>query len=354
MPSLVSGVVTIVAYIEYKRADDAITTSHIRAQLQASVDATYRRQKAAAEAIVGDWAARERKLQAAAAQRAAQSERINALAEEFRRIARGPDADSVAKRLARILEEEGPTAALDYIETQRGRIIERIQARRAANRERDRAELEPLLASAGLYATEGAAQQARGLYAQVVELAPHWTDALDAHRWFLIDQGDLAVIRGSLNAAERDFALARRRVDALIALQPEEPRWQHNLGLCLERTGDLKVTRGDLDGAQQDFERSLGIRERLAAAEPGNAGWQRDLAVSYYKLGRVADARGDEQALVSHWRAMLAIFDALDQAGLHISPSDRAGLQAIRVRLDRAVSAAAPGHDAPAAASGGN
>jgi len=399
--ALVASVVTIVAYVEIKLDDSAIDTSRMRAQLLASVDDTYDAQKAAAEAITGDWQVRERRLEAAKAQRDAQLARIDDLAEEFQRIATGPDAESIAKSLARILQEQGPSAALDYIETKRGGIVARIRKRRAANRDRDREELGPLLASAGLYAAEAEAQPARALYTEVLALAPDWPEALEAHWRFLIDQGDLAVIRGTLDPAERDFALAGQRVDALIALEPEEPRWQRDLSVSLERLGDLKVTRGDLDGAQQDFERSLAIaerlaadepgnagwqrdlsvslnklgdlkvtrgdldgaqqdferslaiRERLAADEPGNAGWQRDLAVSHFQLGRVADARDDEPALVQHWGATLALFDALDRAGLHITPSDRAGLLAIRARVE-AAAAAPSGPDVPAAAAGGD
>ncbi|AGA90637.1 hypothetical protein Thimo_1871 [Thioflavicoccus mobilis 8321] len=396
--ALVSGVVTIYSYVESKLDDHVVTIPRIRTQLVESVEATYQRQKDAAEAIVGDWEARKRQLEAAEEQRTIQRARIDALAEEFQRIASGADADSIAKELARILDEEGPSEALDYIETQRGDIVARFLAGRAANRTK----LEPLLVSAGLYATEGEAEQARGLYAQVVELAQDWPEALDAHRGFLIDQGDLAVIRGNLDAAERDFALARRRVDALIALQPEEPRWQHDLALCFNRTGDLKVARGDLAGAQQDYERLLAIAERLAAADPSHAGWQRDLsvslnkigdvksaqgdlagalaayeesqsiferlaaadpshagwqrdvAVSHYKLGKVADARGDQHALAWHWGTMLAIFDTLDRAGLYISPSDRTGLEAIRARVDRAVAATTPERDTPLSSLGGD
>jgi tetratricopeptide (TPR) repeat protein len=255
--ALVSAVVTIVAYVEGKLGDSAISIPEIRVQLVESVEATYRRQKEAAEAIVGDWQERERQLEAALKQRDAQLQRIHALAEEFQRIASGTDADTIASKLTRILQEQGPSQALDYIETQREDIVARYLADRAANL----AKLEPLLASAGLYASEGEAEQARGLYAQIVELAPDWPEALDAHRWFLIDQGDLAMIRGTLDAAERDFALAQ------------------------------------------------------------------------------------------HWSAMLAIFDALDQAGMHISPSDRAGLPAIRARVE-AISTATPMRNTPAMSPG--
>ncbi|QQO53519.1 MAG: tetratricopeptide repeat protein [Thiohalocapsa sp. PB-PSB1] len=305
--ALVSAVVTIVAYVEGKLGDSAISIPEIRVQLVESVEATYRRQKEAAEAIVGDWQERERQLEAALKQRDAQLQRIHALAEEFQRIASGADADTIASKLTRILQEQGPSQALDYIETQREDIVARFLADRAANL----AKLEPLLASAGLYASEGEAEQARGLYAQIVELAPDWPEALDAHWGFLIDQGDLAMIRGTLDAAERDFALARQRVETLIALQPEEPRWQGNLGLCFDRIGDVKVARGDLDGAQQDYEGSLAIAKRLAADEPGNAGWQRDLSVSLNKLGDVKVARGDLDGAQQDYEGSLAIRERL-------------------------------------------
>ena len=142
------------------------------------------------------------------------------------------------------------------------------------------------------------------------------------------------MIRGSLADAGRNFMTALERARRLVELKPEEPRWQRNLALCLERTGNLKRARGDLDGAQADYQRPQLIRERLAASDPGNAGWQRDLAVSYYMLGALAEEQGREADLKRHWRAMLAIFDALDRQGLHISPADRAWLEGIRARVD--------------------
>jgi len=67
--------------------------------------------------------------------------------------------------------------------------------------------------------------------------------------------------------------------------------------------------------------------------------WQRDLAVSHYKLGDVAERRGDTDGLRTHWTAvlaaaMLAVFDGLIARGLHVSPADLEGLQAIRARVD--------------------
>jgi|GEM_PF-6993343 hypothetical protein len=82
--ALVSGVVTIVAYVELD--DSTISIPEIRVQVLESVEASYRRQKTVAEAIVGDWQERERQLEVTVKQCGVQ----------FQRIASGADADRVA------------------------------------------------------------------------------------------------------------------------------------------------------------------------------------------------------------------------------------------------------------------
>jgi tetratricopeptide (TPR) repeat protein len=170
----------------------------------------------------------------------------------------------------------------------------------------------------------------------VLELEPEWPAALDGNRWFLIAQGDLAVVRGRLPDAGRDFVQAKGLAERLIGLEPDNRDWQRNIGLCLERIGDTKAAQGDLAGALADYGQSLATAERLAAADPSNADWQRDLAVSHYKLGGIADRQGREDLLRQHWGEMLAIFAAMQQRGLHVSPEDLAGLEAIRARVQGA------------------
>ena len=183
----------------------------------------------------------------------------------------------------------------------------REQQRQAAARQRNRDDLQPLLTSAGLYAAKGEAGSARALYQEVLELEPEWPAALDGNLWFLIAQGDLAVVRGRLADAGRDFAQARALAERLAGLEPDNRDWQHNLGLCLSRIGDTKAAQGDLAGALADYGQSLAIAERLAAADPSNAGWQRDLYVSHWRLADLNERRGEPQAAQAHWRQAYAV-----------------------------------------------
>ncbi|WP_295449353.1 hypothetical protein [uncultured Thiodictyon sp.] len=77
-------------------------------------------------------------------------------------------------------------------------------------------------------------------------------------------------------------------------------------------------------------ERSRVIREHLATSDPSNADWQRDLAAPHYQLGVIAGRQGREDLLRQHWGEMLAIYAAMRQRGLHVSPADLAGLEKIR------------------------
>ena len=195
--------------------------------LLTAVEDAYRDDLAQAEQA-SDWQERERRREAAEAQRAAQLARIDDLAASFAAIERQGESTSVFKELTRILQEQGVTPALAYMETKRPTILKRVRARQAAARERDRAELEPLLASARLYATQGQADAARGLYGEVLELEPDWPSALHESLGFLIEQGDLAVIHGSLPDAKRDYAEAQARAERLLEVEPKNPQWQRD------------------------------------------------------------------------------------------------------------------------------
>ncbi len=301
--------------IERTDAIATVTTKRIRTHLLAAVDDAYRRDLAQAEQAA-DWQERERQREAAEAQRAAQLARVDDLAAYFAEIERQGETTSVFKELTRILQEPGGgvTEALAYMETKRPSILERVRARQAAARERNRAELEPLLTSARLYATQGQADAARGLYGEVLELEPNWPSALHNSLWFLIEQGDLAVIRGSLPDAKRDYAEAQARAERLAAADPSNAGWQHDLSVSLIKVGDIKAAQGDLAGALSAYEESNAILERLAAADPSNAGWQRELSVSLNKVGGIKAAQGDLAGALSAYEESKAIRERLAAA----------------------------------------
>ena len=294
-------------------AQQQITTERIRAHLLTAVEDTYRRDLQAAETLA-DWQAREQQRQAAATQRAAQLARIEDLAASFAAIEARGEASGVFTELTRILKEQGVDPALAYVAAKRVGILDQVRARQAAARQRNRDDLQPLLTSAGLYAAKGEAEPARALYQEVLELEPEWPAALDGNRRFLIAQGDLAVVRGRLPDAGRDFAQAKALAERLIGLEPDNRDWQRNIGLCLERIGGTKAAQGDLAGALADYGQSHAILEHLAAADPSNVGWQDDLSVSLIKLGDTKAAQGDLAGALADYGQCHAIRERLAAA----------------------------------------
>jgi tetratricopeptide (TPR) repeat protein len=320
------------ALSEKTEAAATITTGRIRAQLLAAVESAYRRDVKVADQPA-DWQERERLRKAAEAQRAAQIARIDEVAASFAEIGRRGQAASVFKELTRILQAQGVTKALAYVETKRSAILERVRARRATARERDRAELQPALTSARLYATQGQAGIARTRYAEVLKLEPDWPAALHDNLWFLIDQGDQAVIRGNLPDAKRNYSEAQARATHLLALKPDNSEWQRDLSASLDRIGDVKSAQGDLAGALAAYEKSRQIRERLAKSDPSNAGWQRDLLVSQWKLADLAEQRQKQDEALAHWRSAYNILSGILDRGLHLAPEDLNVLKQLEAKL---------------------
>ena len=145
--------------------------------------------------------------------------------------------------------------------------------------------------------------------------------------------GDIQSAQGDLAGALKTYQESQGIAERPAAADPSNAGWQRDLSVSLNKVGDIQSAQGDLAGALKTYQESQGIAERLAAADPSNAGWQRDLAVCHFKLGSVAQQQGREDLTRSHFTAMLAVFDAMDRRGLHISPSDRAGLEAIRQQV---------------------
>src|SRR5262249_46459748 len=73
---------------------------------------------------------------------------------------------------------------------------------------------------------------------------------------------------------------------AQIAADPDNPIWQRDVTLSLDRIGDVRLAVGDRAGALAAYEEGLAIRRKLAAADPGNTEWQSNLAASLDRMGR--------------------------------------------------------------------
>ena len=107
-------------------------------------------------------------------------------------IAGTASATSVFEEMKRILAEEGVDAAIAYIDKKRDGILEQVRARAAEARERNRAELQPLLQTAALYETRGQSAEARALYEDILALDADWDAANHRYFWFLTVEGDAA------------------------------------------------------------------------------------------------------------------------------------------------------------------
>ena len=283
-----------------------LTTEKIRAHLLQTAEETHRRELAEADAVK-DWKERQRLREAADNAHAARLSRIEELAASFAEIEGRGTATSVFQEMTRILAEQGVDEAIAYVATQRSSILKTVHARAAAARERNRADLQPLLQTAGLHEAKGQAAEARALYTDILAVEPDWPEALHAAFWFLTDQGDIARVHTTLVDAWRDYEEAQRLAQRLTEGDPTNTGWQRDLSVSYDRLGDVAVDQGKLEEAAKAYGESLAIFKKLAEGDPTNTGWQRDLSVSYDKLGDVAVAQGKLEEAAEAYGESLAI-----------------------------------------------
>ncbi|MGH8429992.1 MAG: DUF4062 domain-containing protein, partial [Solimonas sp.] len=215
-----------------------LTTEKIRVHLLQTAEETHRREMAEADGDT-DWKRRQQLREAADNAHRLRLARIEELADSFAEIEGRGTATRVFQEMTRILTEQGVDEAIAYVDTERSSIFQSVRARAAASRERNRADLQPLLRTAALHQAKGQPAEARALYSDILAVEPDWPEALHATFCFLTDQGDLAFVRTTVADAHRNYEEA------------------HRLG------------------------------QRLTTSDPGNSDWQRDLSVSYNKLGDV-------------------------------------------------------------------
>jgi len=102
---------------------------------------------------------------------------------------------------------EGVDQAVAYVATQRAAILEKVKARAASAREKNRADLLPLLKSAQLETGRNHPDEAERLFNEILALEPDWSELRNAFAWFLIGQGE--VIEPELEAPRSRSNLPR-------------------------------------------------------------------------------------------------------------------------------------------------
>src|SRR6266481_7183700 len=168
-----------------------ITREKIRAQLLEAVERTRQAALAEAEKAEG-WKERERLRQAAEKAYAGSIARVDELAASFAEIEGTARSTDVFNEMTRILAgPEGVDQAIAYVATQRSNILEKVKARAAAAREKNRADLLPLLKSAQLEAERNHPAEAEHLFREILALEPDWSEPRNAFAWFLIERGQV-------------------------------------------------------------------------------------------------------------------------------------------------------------------
>ena len=279
--------------------------------------------------------------QAADSAHTARLSRIEELAATFAEIEGRGTATSVFKEMTRILTEQGVDEAIAYVAAQRPSILKTVRARAAATRERNRADLQPLLQAAGLHRSQGPGtrgprplhrhprrrsglaggparrllvpRQTRGTSPASEPLSPMpaattkkptaWPSASlpptpatpngsATSRFPTKGSATWRWPRASWRRPRAPTATAMGIAKKLCRADPSNTQWQRDLAVSYNKLGDVAAAQGKLEEAARAYGDGLGIVKKLAAVDPSNTKWQRDLAISCNRLGDVAVAQG--------------------------------------------------------------
>jgi tetratricopeptide (TPR) repeat protein len=266
--------------------------------------------------------------------------RINELAAGFVALERQADTSPVLREMIRILngEKTNPVdKAIAYAEGQRPALLERVRARKLAEQERNRSDLEPLLKLASLEQTRGRPDAARARFQEVFDLEPAWPPALESYAWFLNDQSVQSQDHGSLQSALADAELLSDLAVRLNSDGPSTPQRQRTLLAAWNQLGDLLMLRGrpgDAEMALNDYRRSLELAEALLKRSPDSEKAARDVSVALLGLGYFLAARaqpGDTEQALNHYARSLEIHENL----LKRNPSSAEAARDLMASLNR-------------------
>jgi tetratricopeptide (TPR) repeat protein len=127
-------------------------------------------------------------------------------------------------------------------------------------------------------------------------------------------------------AATTALSLSR----GLAERDPDNPVWQRDVSVTLNRLGSIALGSSELAEALKADEEALGIMRRLNEQDPNNATWQQELAISLSGIGNVKSQTGDVRSALAAYDEGLAIIRRLSQR----DPSNLALQREIAVRLN--------------------
>jgi len=342
----------------------------IRLQLQKTIETTYQRELAEADALP-DWEKRDAAKKEVTAARDKRLSEIDEFIASVTSTLKSGEASPEYRELNRIIQEQGVAAALKYIAGQEERLLQEARQLAQAAKLKIRQKLAPLLESVKLLQTQGDYRAARQRCEELLATDDTWRDVRHEHFVVLVNLGDRALRYETVSTARRYFDAAGETAELAAAADPTDAQAQRDLAVSYERFGQIHIQTGDLAKARDYFEKELVIAEarmqadpasaeakrftsvvynflgdvtlqsgdtqaalgffqqchkilrKLAAADPTDAQAQRDLMVSHYKLGGVRQADGDFVAAAGDYRAGMAVLDQMIAAGQNVEQSQK-------------------------------
>jgi len=304
--ALIGGSIWLFGFMQHHEiqqfSEDArhITKEKIRAQLLESVERTRQANLVQAEKAEG-WKERERLRQGAEKAYAGSVSRIDELAASFAEIEGTAKSSQVFDEMTRILAEEGVDQALAYAGTKRPDILEKVKARTAKAREKNRSDLLLQLKSAQLEAERNHPAEAEHLFAEILALEPDWPDTRNAFARFLVQRGEV-IEPAQGNAKLREAVQICRGTLALNQREKSPQDWattQNNLGNALD---DLGTRSGSEEGRKLLAEAVAAYRNALeiftkADLPQGWAATQNNLGNALWDLGKRSGAEEGRKLL---------------------------------------------------------
>ncbi len=223
-----------------------LTTEKIRDHLIETAEKTYQREQSESE-IPTDWKERQRLREAAKNAHTARLFRIKDLAAAFAEIEGRESATSVFKEMTRIVSEQGVDEAIAYVATQRPKIIESVLARSATLHERNRADLQPLLLTAGMHETKAQFTEAYNLYNEILDIETDWIRPRNNLAWTLIQWS------------------------AILGSEAGKDKLKEAVDICLETIELSSIEKQDEDWAETQYYMGRAFRE-LGIRSGGEAG----------------------------------------------------------------------------------
>ena len=280
---------------------------------------------------------RQRLRETALAAHAARLARIDDAVARFAELESGPEATRIGRELTRILTDEGTDAALAFIGREKAGLLAEADAQLAADRERLRGRLAPLLSAADLLVTKGDTAAARTAYRELLQRDPAWPAALEAFAWFLFDQSIQNKTHGTLVAALADAQEAHTLATRWHEAAQAEAKARRLLSATHNQMGDVLRQRGqpgDAAQVEQHYTRSLELAEKLLADNPGSAQAVRDVSVSLDRLGDFLARRaqpGDADKALGHFTRSLEVREKL----LADNPGSAQAVRDVSVSLNK-------------------